>query len=155
MDFQTAFEPGRMAALLVAAVLVLALLYKDARRLGQLTDLYARTHNPMVLASLLGAAVTAIGMVMMVVGAYRITVASPQVVMPTNVIRTVVIGGVMVILGWATRRIVWRAWRRRYGPGGTPPDRAKDAGVPPDGSTQNPAGEPSVQSAKRRRSRKP
>ena len=151
MDFQTVFEPGRMAALLVATVLVLGLLYKDARRLGRLTDLYARTRNPMVLVSLGGAAATATGMVMMVFGAYRLVVAPPQVVMPENVIRTVVIGGVMVILGWATRMIVWRAWKRRYGPGGTPPDRGTDAGAPPDGSAQSPAGAKQAQSAKGRR----
>ncbi len=154
MDFQTAFEPGRMAAVLVATVLVLALLYKDARRLGRLTDLYARTRSPMVMASLLGAASTAIGMVMMVFGAYKIAVAPPQVVMPAGVVRMEVIGGVLVLLGWATRMIVWRAWRRRYGPGGTPPARGADAGAPPDGSTLGPAGAPSVQSAKRRPRRK-
>jgi hypothetical protein len=156
MDFQTAFEPGHMVALLVATVIVLALLYKDAGRLGRLTELYARTHSPMVLASLLGAAVTAIGMVMMVFGAYKLVVAPPQVVMPTGVIRMEVIGGLMVILGWATRIVVWRSWRRRYGPGGVPPARGTDAAVPPDGSAQNQgqAGAPSIQSGKGRRRRR-
>jgi hypothetical protein len=136
MDFMTGVDPEKAAWAIVATLLALALLYKDARRLSKLTDLYARTRSPLAAASLVGAAATSVGTVMMVLGAYRAVAAPPMVVMPAGVVRLVVTGGALVILGWATRIVAWTVWKRRYGPGGVPPARGEAAAAPPDGSAE-------------------
>jgi hypothetical protein len=97
---------------LIAAALWLLLVYRDARRMGMLTELYRRTRHPLVAASILGTLSGAVGMTLLVVGVYLMATGGPTPAISPPAARTIAVGGLILILGWVARLAAWLQWKR-------------------------------------------
>jgi len=107
-----AHNPLYLAAVAVAWVV---LIYRDAQRAQRLAGLYARTRHPLVAASLLGTLLSGVGLTLLLVGAYLMATAQPGLALEPRAARTIALGGMVLIVGWAARLAAWVRWKSLYG----------------------------------------
>ena len=104
--------------LIALAVLWVLLVWRDAQRAQDIAGFLARTREGLAAVSLVGTLLSGIGMTVLLVGGYLTLQAGQRYGLPPPARRTVAIGGVILILGWALRLLAWTLWKRRKGRSG-------------------------------------
>ncbi|MGD9519886.1 MAG: hypothetical protein AB7W28_10255 [Armatimonadota bacterium] len=105
--------PAQSIYLIAFLALWILLVWRDVQRAQQIAAFYTRTRQPLVAASLVGTVVEAVGISVLIIGVYLGLTSEQTFGLSVPARRTVVLGGILLMLGWAVRLVAWTLWKRR------------------------------------------